>query len=213
MNMKDAFRYQNKLQKLMEEGLTILSRPENVLKVENTVLRKKVMPDEENERTIEAAPSEFADQITLVVLFVSELLRQRELLSQAICQTKKALPIDLDGEVGLNAKRQEMARVLKYMTSLRNSEVLIPGGGKGYRFNQEGNQVSYCCDVKRTTTINFDRKRVRNLAAELNRKSDEISSEVDRCLINASVDYTPPFDVNDSFAEIFCAFKENQSMA
>ena len=35
--------------------------------------------------------------------------------------------------------------------------VLVHGGGNGYRFNQDGNQVSYRCDVRRVTTINFDR--------------------------------------------------------
>lgn len=99
------------------------------------------------------------------------------------------------------------------MADVRNSEVLINGGGTGYRFNQEGNQVTYRCDVKRVTTINFDRKVVRNFAAEMNRCADAVSAELDRCLVNSEVAYEAPFDVNDSFAEIFSAFAEAQGEA
>lgn len=116
----------------------------------------------------------------------------------------------MDSEVGLNAKRQEIVRVFKHMTDVRNAEVVINGGGTGYRFNQEGNQVTYRCDVKRVTTINFDRKVVRNLAAEMNRRADLISAELDRCMVNSEVAYEAPFDVNDSFSEIFGAFVDAQ---
>lgn len=208
MNLKEAFRYQNKLGTLMEEAQSILGRDGNITKVENTYLRKKVFDGAENENVIDTPPTEFADKITEIVRFLMYLMEQREVLSKAIHAAKNALPIDMDSEVGLNAKRQEIARVLKRMSDVRNSEVVINGGGTGYRFNQEGNQVTYRCDVKRVTTINFDRKVVRNFAAEMNRKADAVSAELDRCLVNSEVAYEAPFDVNDSFAEIFGAFAE-----
>ena len=211
MNLKEAFRYQNKLGSLMDEAQSILGRDGNITKVENTYLRKKVFDGAENETVIDTPPTEFADKITEVVRFLMYLMEQREVLSKAIHAAKNALPIDMDSEVGLNAKRQEIARVLKRMSDVRSSEVVINGGGTGYRFNQEGNQVTYRCDVRRVTTINFDRKVVRNFAAEMNRKSDAVSSELDRCLVNSEVAYEAPFDVNDSFAEIFGAYAEAQS--
>ena len=45
----------------------------------------------------------------------------------------------------------------------------------------------------------------------MNRKADAVSSELDRCLVNSEVSYEAPFDVNDSFAEIFGAFADAQS--
>ena len=42
MNLKEAFRYQNKLQTLADEAQGILSCDANVTKVENTYLRHKV---------------------------------------------------------------------------------------------------------------------------------------------------------------------------
>ena len=195
----------------MDEAQSILGRDENITKVENTYLRKKVFDGAENETVIDTPPTEFADRITDIVRFLMALMEQREVLSKAIHAAKNALPIDMDSEVGLNAKRQEIARVLKRMSDVHSSEVVINGGGTGYRFNQEGNQVTYRCDVKRVTTINFDRKSVRKFAAEMNRKADAVSSELDHCLVNSEVSYEAPFDVNDSFAEIFGAFADAQS--
>ena len=88
------------------------------------------------------------------------------------------------------------------MSQIRSAETLIPGGGVGYKFNAEGNQVSYCCDLKRVTTINFDRNKIRAYATGLNQTADTVSAELDRYTVNTQVDYTPPFDVNDTFADI-----------
>ena len=206
MNLKEAFRFQNKLQSLMEEAQMILGMDSNIINVENTYLRSKVMDGAEDEKMVVAKPSEFADKITEVALFLRYLLGEREALYAAIRKAKDALEIDMDSETGLNAMRQEIARVLKHMADVRNGEVVINGGGNGYRFNQEGNQVSYRCDVKRVTTINFDRNKIRKMCAELSRKSDETSASLDGALVNTAVDYEAPFDVNEAFAGVFEAY-------
>ena len=208
MNLKEAFRFQNKLQSMMDEAQSILGSTANITKVQNTYLRKKVMPEAENETTIDAPATEYSEQITLVAEFLLHLLSEREKLSVAIFQAKAGLnlPAGLDGEVSLNSKRQEVAGLFRRMAGLRSSEVLIPNGGTGYRFNNEGNQVSYRCDVKRVTTINFDRNKIRKLCGDLSKKSDEVSAALDSVLVNTQVEYTVPFDVNDTFAEAFEAF-------
>ena len=58
MNMKDAFRFQNKLQTLMGTAQDILSSSRNITKVENTYLRKKVMPEAEDEVTVDQPTSQ-----------------------------------------------------------------------------------------------------------------------------------------------------------
>ena len=208
MNLKEAFRFQNKLQSMMDEAQSILGSTANITKVQNTYLRKKVMTEAENETTIDAPATEYSEQITLVAEFLLHLLSEREKLSVAIFQAKAGLnlPAGLDGEVSLNSKRQEVAGLFRRMAGLRSSEVLIPNGGTGYRFNNEGNQVSYRCDVKRVTTINFDRNKIRKMCGDLSKKSDEVSAALDSVLVNTQVEYTVPFDVNDTFAEAFEAF-------
>lgn len=210
MNLKEAFRYQNKLQALMTEAEGILMSDRNITKIQTTVFHKKVMPELENETTEEVAPSEYADRINGIMAFLLYLLDEHEKLAKGIHDAKAALPIDMDNEVSLNGKRQRIASTLRRMVDLRGSEVLLPGGGTGYRFNAEGNQVSYRCDAKRVTTINFDRNKLRSNLSALNKKSDEVSAELDRCMVNSEVAYEAPFDVNDSFATVFEAYLEGQ---
>ena len=202
MNLKEAFRYQNRIEFLMGEAKDILGRERNVTKVENTTLRHKVNPDAEDETTVETPETEYADQITEIAVFLMYLLGEREKLSQAIREAKKGMDIDFDGEVSLNTKRQRIAEIFRHMAEIRCSEKLHPGMGVGYKFNAEGNQVSYRCDLKKVTTINFDRNKVRSYATGLSKKADQMSAELDKSMVNTEVGYQAPFDVNDTFAEV-----------
>ena len=202
MNLKEAFRYQNKLQRLMEEAEDILHRERNVVKVEQTALLHKVNPDADDETTLEPADTVYAEQITDIAVLLMFLLGERERLSGAIRKAKQSMDMDFDGEVSLNARRQEIAGIFRSMAQLRSGETLIPNGGIGYKFNAEGNQVSYRCDLKKVTTINFDRTKIRNYAAALSRRADQVSAELDKRMVITEVPYEPPFDVNDTFAEV-----------
>ena len=211
MNLKNAFRAQNKLQALMDEAGDILQDRGNTLKVTTTHLRSKVMPEAQDAVTEEAAPSEYAEHINQVAVFLMAMLVEREKLSAAICAAKSKLPLDMDSETGLNRVRQNLADIFRRMAVLRNSEVVLSNGGSGYRFNGEGNQVSYRCDAKRVTTINFDRNKIRGMATELGRKADEVSAKLDQCIVNTVVDYSLPFEMNDSFNVILSDFIQRQS--
>ena len=209
MNLKEAFRYQNKLQSFMDEAQEILDRDSNVTKVENTYLRHKVMAEAEDETIVITPDTEYYEQITGIAQFLLYLLGEKEALFAAIRKAKDALDMDMDSEVSLNAARQSVARTFKRMNDLRSSEQLLPGGGTGYRFNAEGNQIAYRCDVKRVTTINYDRKVIHAALGKLNRQADETSNRIDLCLVTSRVDYAVPFDVNASFAEAFETYLEN----
>ena len=161
----------------------------------------------------EAAPSEYAGHANEVTALLMFLMDEREKLSQAIHAAKSNLELDMDSEVGLNRQRQELAEVFRRMAALRNSERTIAGGGSGFRFNGEGNQVSYRCDATQVTTIDFDRNKIRGMAAALSKKADEISVSLDRCLVNTEVTYEMPFDMNDSFEEILNDFIEKAAVS
>ena len=208
MNLKEAFRYQNKLQSLLEEAQNILDCDSNVTKVANTYLRHKVMAEAEDETVMDVPQTEYYEQITDIARFMLYLLEEKSRLFAAIRKAKDALDMDMDSEVSLNAARQSVARTFKRMNDLRSSEQMLSGGGTGYRFNAEGNQISYCCDVKRVTTINYDRKVIRSALTKLNQQADETSNRIDLCLVTSKVDYAPPFDVNASFAEAFETYLE-----
>ena len=210
MNLKEAFRYQNKLQSFMDEAQGILDRENNITKVENTYLRHKVMPEAEDEKVVTIPETEYGEQITDIARFLLNLLDEKKTLFAAIRKAKDALDIDMDSEVSLNAARQSVARTFKRMNDLRSSEQTISNGGTGYRFNAEGNQISYRCDVKRVTTINYDRNVIRAELGKLNKCADETSAKLDLCLVTSKVEYEAPFDVNASFAEAFEAFVGNE---
>ena len=65
MNLKEAFRYQNKLQSFVDEAQCILDCPANITKVETTYLRRKVMAEAEDETVLAAPETEYSEQITL----------------------------------------------------------------------------------------------------------------------------------------------------
>lgn len=202
MTLKEAFRYQNKIGSLTAEALGILGKEKNVTKVQKTTLQSKVVSGAEDVTVVEIPDTDFGDNITEIVSMVMFLLGEREKLTYAIREAKAGMAVDFDGEVALNTKRQEVAKVLQQMNEIRSSEVVYSGAGTGFKFNSDGNQVSYRCDLKKVVSINFDRNKTRSYASGLTKKADKISAELDRAMVNTEVNYEAPFDVNCSFAEV-----------
>lgn len=211
MNLKEAFRCQNKLQLLMYDAEEILRNRANITKVTSTNLRHKVMPEMTDETVVEIPESEYSGRITDVALFLVFLLEEKTALAAAIRKSKDQLDIDMDSETGLNSARQRIAGIFRTMNSLRASEQTIANGGTGYRFNADGNQVTYRCDVRRVTSINFDRNVIRAELGKLDRAADEMSAKLDLCTVTAAVDYAPPFDVNADFADAFETYLKSRS--
>ncbi|MGN1026585.1 MAG: hypothetical protein ACI4P4_09290 [Faecousia sp.] len=208
MNLKEAFRFQNKLQSLMDQAQEILGNDWNITIVKTTCLRRRTMVGFEDEVRTEGPACEFSACITQVAEFLLYLLSEREKLSAAICAAKASVPFDagMDGELDLNGRRREIASLLRWMADLRGSETVIANGGTGYCFNRKGNQVPYRFDIKRSVTVNFDRDRIRQMCSDLSKKVDKVSACLDTALINIKVDYIGPFDVNESFADVFEAY-------
>ena len=127
---KEAFRFQNKLQSLIDEVQRILEDESNITEVKTTYYRHRVNPDAEDETTLAPASSEFAEHITELVCFADYLLTEKGKLFYAIRKAKNNLDIDLDSEVSLNTTRQSLARTLKRMNDLRSSEQNIANGGR-----------------------------------------------------------------------------------
>ena len=84
MNLKEAFRYQNKLRSLMDEAQEILSRDSNVTKTKNTYLRHKAIAEAEDETVAATPDTEYYEQITGIAQFLMYLLSEKEALFAAI---------------------------------------------------------------------------------------------------------------------------------
>ena len=77
MNLKEAFRFQNKLQALIEEAQRHLANDQNVLKVKTTYLRSKAMEGAEDEVIEENLTSQFAGRANELMAFLMDLLEQK----------------------------------------------------------------------------------------------------------------------------------------
>ena len=124
MNLKEAFRYQNKIQALMCEAENILRNRANITKVTNTNLRHKVMPETSDETVVEIPETEYCGKITDVALFLVFLLEEKSALTAAIRRAKNNLDIDMDSEVALNSARQTVAEIFRTMASAAQSRPL-----------------------------------------------------------------------------------------
>mgnify|MGYP000225401363 CR=1 FL=1 len=94
MNLKEAFRYQNKLQSFLDDAQSILDRDSNVTRVENTYLRHKVMAEAEDETVLAVPETEYYEQITDIARFLLYLLDEKGKL----CLDKANLIVYSHGE-------------------------------------------------------------------------------------------------------------------
>ena len=203
MNLKESFRYQKFLDKLLNEALCSFSESNHVFKTTKTHLCKKANPEADNRvEVVEVEP--FVDNNT-VLAFAQFLLRQKYILCRVIENTKSSIPdICIDAEVQANKFRQDISRtinsVLSYRTNSRTE------AGYAYKFNAEGNQVRYAYDIETTYEDIFDRKEAKAIAKELIVEADNTSQAIDLAMVNTAVKYKAPFDVNDSFEDAVAEF-------
>lgn len=197
MYLKEAFRYQNYLHGLIDKATTYLTNQSYITKTTEEHLRKKANPDAEDETIEVQVDRPFECDNNQLVSFVQFLMEEKEKLTSAISAAKKSCEVDIDAELANNRIRQRVSYVLDSMVSTRSTESIVRG--TSYKFNSEGNQVPYSYDVKRVTTIDFDRNKVRGISRALFADADKVSTTIDKIMVELLVDYTPDFSINDSF--------------
>ena len=204
MVLKEAFRYQNFLDDLINTARSYLSDRSFVTITTQKHMKKKANPSAEDETiAVESAlkfkPNDLID-------FICKALNEKEKLSAAICASKKTTEIDFDASVAMNKNRQNYIATLKRMVDITDTETITRG--TGYKFNEAGDQVSYYYDLVNTTKINFNRNDVRGLIKKYQRECDDISNKLDVIQLTTVVDYNPIWDLTDTFEEIVAPEKE-----
>jgi hypothetical protein len=63
--------------------------------------------------------------------------------------------------------------------------------------------------VEITTTERYDKAAAKDLMRSTIAKADEVSSAVDAAMINTSVEFDPPYDVNETFDDVLDIFIQN----
>lgn len=200
MILKEAFRYQNYLTSLFVQATGYLSREDFITTTIQKHNRTKVNPDAQDEDivvpkvfTVDYKPNDLID-------FVVKLIDEKQKLSNAITDTKKSLDMDIDAAMSMNKTKQDFISVLRRMASIKPNET--DKEGTSYKFNNDGDQVSYRYPVKEVKTIDYDRNVVKGLISKYKKETDEVSTERDRIDIITEVDYTPVWEVDTPLEDI-----------
>ena len=201
MNLKEAFQAQNKIGELLSYIVRYLSDEDNVMTVTEKHLRSKALAGQTDDTVDVSQKSEEGFEVVRLLAIWQELMAEKERLGLAIGKAKAGMDFNLDAAVDANKSRRSFLFMLQSLANRKSSHELQKGEGRGYVFNNDGNQTSYCYDIDRIMTIDYDRNKVRAMVKELTRESDEVSIRIDEALLQTKVDYEPSFDLagEDSF--------------
>ena len=204
MNLKEAFRYQNFLDRLLNQTMATMSIQDNLLEVSKVHRRSKAIASAEDETEV-AEVTELVVPDTAVSLALS-IVKEKDALTTAIGVAKGNLAGgigDMDAAIEANKCRQSVAETIRNMLRIKSGKKVERG--TGYTFNGEGNQVPYIYDVEVTTAERFDRAKLKATMQDLLSESDKVSAQIDEAVVNTKVDYKAPWDVNASFEDILSA--------
>lgn len=205
MNIKEAFRYQKFLERLMDEAGQSLCTYGHMLATTKKHCIKEANSDAEDKtETVDEGVFFKNDD---VIKFMQRVIDERTALTRAINKAKRNLagPIDdMDAANETNRFRREAASRIKSMLKTKAGKKIERG--TGYKFNAEGAQMPYFYNIEVETKENFDRPAAKKVMQELLKAADATSAALDEVQVNTSVDYNAPWDVNDSFEDVMTEF-------
>ena len=200
MNLKESYRYANYLDRLLITADTYLRNKGFVTTIEQNHMRSKANPDAQDEKIEVQKPYDVDFTPNDIIDFVVKVIKEKESLFSAIADAKTRTEINIDNAIAMNKKKQSFVNTLNSIVSIKPSET--QSMGKDYKFDINNEQKPYSYQIISKTSINFDRNSVKGLIKKYNKECDEISSKLDEIEITTQVDFTPLFDVNDSFEDL-----------
>ena len=206
MNLKEAFLYQNFLDRLLNQTMATLSIQDNLLEVSKLHRRSKAIAGGEDEPEVAEVPELVAPDAAISLAL--SIVKEKEALTKAIGVSKGNLAGgvgDMDAAIETNKCRQSVAEKIRSVLRIKSGKRVERG--TGYTFNGEGNQVPYIYDVEVTTAERFDRAKLKATMQDLLSEADKVSAQIDEAVVNTKVDYTAPWDVNASFEDILSTFQ------
>ena len=207
MNLKEAFRYQNFLDKMMSEACGSITRGDHCLKTTYRHLRSKACKDAVDEDIPQEVSEFFCNDE--VIGFMGFLIEQRKALSDAIGVAKSSLEFDLDSALEANKFRQRYCSALKNMLSAKARKTTSKGSD--YKFDVNGVQSPYYYPLEIISEEAFDREASKVLMRECLLEADKTSAVIDAAMINTSVAFEPVIDVNDTFDDAMVFFTAEYS--
>ena len=200
MILKEAFRYQNYLSLLLSQAMNYLSCESYITTTIQSHNRTKVNPDAQDEKiTIQKLYNVIFEPNDLID-FVVKVIEEKEKVSNAIAESKRTLEFDIDAAMSINKMKQEFIQILRRMAVIKSTE--LEKEGTSYKFNNDGDQVSYRYPVKEVKTIDYDRNTVKSLISKFKKETDKVSTERDRIDIMIEVNYDLIWEVDTPLEDI-----------
>ena len=199
ITLKKSFEVQNYLSKLLAEALEILSYNDNVTTTKQTHLRNKSYSEAQDEEITVKKSNELPFTIDNLVTFIDLLIAEIDKLTIAINDAKNYKGQYLDAMIAMNNKRRNVLHVYERMAKLKQTERVVKGTAE--KFNEAGEQVTYKYDINETTSIDYDRYRIKSRVSSLRRQLDRVSTAIDEMQLSSMVVYDPIFEVGESLED------------
>ncbi len=205
LSLKQAFAYQNYLKELWESANRYLQSQRNVTVTTVKHLRTKSYAEAEDE--VEVNPKDSTIDVTVdkMVRFLEDTTEEISKLSNAINIAKTKSDSSLDTMISVNCYKRKVLDTLSYMANIRPTS--SKGRATDYRFNNDGDQVSYNYPTETSTVIDFDRNDIRKKVSGLRKEVETISEEIDHVMLDTKVDYEPKYDYMLGFEDVLEQFE------
>lgn len=218
LNIKEAGRYANFLQKNIDLLRNYLDSETLIYDTKEEHLKSKVLKSEDNEIRFIEEKSDLDISVEDTIYLINSLINKKMELSMAINKAKSTMLIDwvenseklsLDTAIEYNKNLRSFAMYsLEGLTQNRSEEYIK--NGIGYLINNEGNQSQYHYEVKVIKKINYDRNIVKSLHKKILNKADLLSDAIDNVMLQKVVDFEMEYSIHDSLEDIVEGFKKGQ---
>lgn len=204
MNLKEAFRYQNFLDRTINTVSNFLAVKVNVMTVTQVHKKSAANAEAQDEIVIKEVEAFHGADPDKLARLLKILLNEKEFCADGVWTAKyeylKKTGFNLDAQLAVNKHRQSAARLMSMLGSYK--EAKNTAKGTGYKFNNDGVQTPYYYDVDETMAPAFDVQSMKACGKALARLADDVSVAADQCMIESVVDFVPMFNPTDSIEDI-----------
>lgn len=169
MNLKESYRYANFLENLLSTAQSYLIRDDFVTTTKEDHLRSKANKDAEDELGVIVDKQTDVDFTpNQVIDFIVKVISEKEKLFAAIANAKSTTEINIDNAISINKKKQNIISVFQMLANRKSRETQTTG--RDYKFDINGEQKPYSYNIKRVTSIDYDRDSVKNLIKKISQR-------------------------------------------
>ncbi|MEG1299601.1 MAG: hypothetical protein RSC93_02765 [Erysipelotrichaceae bacterium] len=201
LTLKNAFRYQNYLSRIMESAIDLLNLDTNLF-IESKVLNfsKTSFGDDVRETEEKEVPFENFTVIGCVDL-IQALLEEKHKLSQMIQSAKREHCPDFDSNLSYASDLNRVKTILSDLVSANKS--VFKGREQVTRKADDGTAVTFYVETKQMREINYNRNVVRAIYEKTQTLFDDTNEEIDKDKVQVLIDFEPKLSFSDTLESAF----------